>query len=121
MGMWLRETRSVLARINAGRLHPATPFDLSHAIVSFSLARSQEAYVETITTDVWRLEQRVTGGSVGDPEALLNDLFRARHGLLAVRTMGALGTETYGRITKLRQRPRCERRPRRRRRIVRRP
>jgi Mg2+ and Co2+ transporter CorA len=100
----LRETRSVLARINAGRLHPATPFDLSHAIVS-ALARSQEAYVKTVTTDVWRLEQRVTGGSVGDPEALLNELFRARHGLLAVRTMGALGSETYGRITKLRHIP----------------
>ena len=100
----LRETQSVLARIEAGRLHPETPFDLSFAIVS-ALARSQEAYVETVTTDVWRLEQRVTAGSVDDPEALLNELFRARHGLLTVRTMGALGSETYSRITKLRNIP----------------
>jgi magnesium transporter len=100
-GVALRETRAVLARIEAGRLHPATPFELSHAIVA-AMARSQEAYVETVTTDVWRLEQRVTGGPEGDPEDLLNDLFRARHGLLAVRTMAALGAAAYGRITKLR-------------------
>ena len=97
----LRETRAVLARIESGRLRPRTPFELSHAIVS-ALARSQEKYVETVTTDVWRLEQRVTGGQVGDPEELLNDLFRARHGLLAVRTMAALGAAAYGRVTKLR-------------------
>jgi magnesium/cobalt transport protein CorA len=96
----LRETRAVLARIEAGRLRPATPFELSHAIVS-AMARSQEDYVETVTTDVWRLEQRVTGGQVGDPEDLLNDLFRARHGLLAVRTMATLGGAAYGRVTKL--------------------
>jgi Mg2+ and Co2+ transporter CorA len=96
----LRETRAVLARIEAGRLHPTTPFELSHAIVS-ALTRLQEAYVETLTSDVWRLEQRVTGGRVDDPEGFLNALFRARHGLLAVRTMGALGAAIYGRITAL--------------------
>ena len=96
----LRETHAVLARIEAGRLHPATPFELSHAIVS-ALIRTQEAYVETLTSDVWRLEQRVTGGSVGDPEGFLNALFRARHGLLAVRTMGALGAAIYGRMNAL--------------------
>lgn len=96
----LRETRAVLARIEAGRLRPATPFELSHAIVS-ALIRTQETYVEARTSDVWRLEQRVTGGSVGDPEAFLDALFRARHGLLAVRTMGALGAAIYGRMTAL--------------------
>ena len=96
-----RETDAVLARIESGRLRPATPFDLSYAIVS-ALARNQEDYIETVTTDVWRLEQRVTSGRVADPEDFLNELFRARHGLLAVRTMGALGGATYGRITKLR-------------------
>ncbi len=96
----LRETRAVLARIRSGRLRPATPFALSYAIVS-ALTRSQEAYVETVTSDVWQLEQRVTGGRVGDPEEFLNELFRARHGLLAVRTMGALGAAIYGRMTAL--------------------
>jgi Mg2+ and Co2+ transporter CorA len=96
----LRETREVLTRIEAGRLHPATPFELSYAIVS-ALTRNQEHYVETMTSDVWQLEQRVTGGNVGDPEEFLNELFRARHGLLAVRTMGALSGAIYGRMTNL--------------------
>jgi len=63
----LRETRAVLARIETGRLRPGTPLELSYAIVS-ALTRHQEDYVETVTSDVWRLEQRVTGGQVGDPE-----------------------------------------------------
>ncbi|MEU8006159.1 magnesium transporter CorA family protein [Catellatospora sp. NPDC049111] len=96
----LRETNAVLERMHAGRLRPATPFELSYAIVS-ALARNQEAYVETATSDVWRLEQRVTGGDVGDPEQFLTELFQARHGLLAVRTMSALSGAIYGRMTTL--------------------
>ena len=96
----LRETRSVLKRIENGRLRPAGPFALSHAIVA-ALTRNQEEYVEQATADVWRLEQRVTGGTVDDPEAFLNELFRARHGLLAVRTMGALSGAIYGRMAGL--------------------
>ena len=96
----LRETSSVLARIETGRLRPATPLELSHAIVS-ALTRHQEDFVETVTSEVWRLEQRVTGGQVGDPEEFLNELFRARHGLLAVRTMGALSFAIYQRMKSL--------------------
>lgn len=96
----LRETHTVLKRIHAGRLAPETPWELSYAIVS-ALTRNQEAYVETVTKDVWRLEQRVTGGDVGDPEEFLNELFRARHGLLSVRTMGVLAAAIYGRMRTL--------------------
>ena len=96
----LRETGAVLTRMVAGRLHPATPFELSYAIVS-ALTRNQEAYVEAVTRDVWQLEQRVTGGNVSDPEEFINELFRARHGLLAVRTMSALSAAIYGRMTAL--------------------
>jgi Mg2+ and Co2+ transporter CorA len=94
----LRETRAVLRRIQAGRLRPATAFELSHAIVS-ALVRHHEDYVETATKDVWRLEQQVTGGQLGDPEEFVDELFRARHGLLAVRTMAALSSAVYGRMT----------------------
>ena len=94
----LRETRAIHARIVAGRFRPKSVFELSHAIVS-ALTRHQEAYVETLTSDVWQLEQRVTGGDVGDPESFITDLFRARHGLLAVRTMAALGRAIYGRMS----------------------
>ena len=62
----LRETRAVLERIQAGRLRPATPSQLSHAIVTV-LTREQEDFIETLTKDVWQLEQRLTGGDVGDP------------------------------------------------------
>jgi magnesium transporter len=96
----VRETQAVHARIVAGRLRPESAFHLSHAIVS-ALTRNQEAYVETMTRDVWQLEQRVTGGEIGDPEEFITELFRARHGLLAVRTMAALGGAIYGRMAGL--------------------
>ncbi len=96
----VRETRAVLTRLKAGRLRPSSPFGLSYTIVS-ELVRCQEAFVEMLTGDVWLLEQRVTAGQRGDPEQLLDELFRARHGLLAVRTMGALSREVYGRMSTL--------------------
>ena len=96
----LRETRAVHTRIAAGRLRPSSAFELSHAIVS-ALARNQEAFVEVVTRDVWQLEQRVTCGDVGDPAGFINDLFRARHGLLAVRTMATLSGAIYGRMAGL--------------------
>jgi magnesium transporter len=96
----LRETSAVLERIQAGRLRPSAPFQLSHAIVTV-ITREQEDFVETLTKDVWHLEQQLTGGNVGDPEAYLDELFRARHGLLAVRTMGAQGSAIYHSMTTL--------------------
>jgi magnesium transporter len=96
----LRETRAVRRRIEAGKFLPQTPWDLSHAIVS-TIAVTQEQFIEEITRDVWQLEQRVTAGHLGNPEEFLEELFRTRHGLVAVRTMAALGSEVYGRIIAL--------------------
>ena len=93
----LRETDAVRRRIEAGRFRPGSPFELSFAISS-TLAQGLEAFIEEITRDVWQLEQRVTSGHMGNPEEFLEELFQARHGLLAARTMGALGAEVYGRI-----------------------
>ena len=95
-----RETRAVLERIEAGRLRPGSPSELSYAIVS-ALAQGQEAFVETVTRQVWPLEQRVTSGQLGDPEQFLEDLFSARHGLLAVSNMAALGHQIYQRMAAL--------------------
>jgi Mg2+ and Co2+ transporter CorA len=91
---------AVLSRIETGRLRPAGPAELSHAIVA-ALTRHQEEYLEHVTAEVWRLEQRVTGGEVEDPEEFLNELFRARHGLLTVRTMSALSSTIYQRVVAL--------------------
>jgi Mg2+ and Co2+ transporter CorA len=99
-GAALRETSAVLSRIETGRLVPRTPFELSYAIAA-AVTRNQEAYIETVTSDVWRLEQRVTGGDVGEPVDFLTELFRAGHGLLAVRTMAALSAGIYERLAGL--------------------
>ncbi|MBU2667583.1 magnesium transporter CorA family protein [Actinoplanes bogorensis] len=96
----LRETDAVRRRLESGRFRPSSPYELSHAITS-ALTHGLEAFIEELTSDVWQLEQRVTGGHMGNPEAFLEELFQARHGLLAVRTMGALGAEVYGRIAAL--------------------
>jgi magnesium transporter len=95
-----RETRAVLRRIEAGRLRPRSPFELSYAVVS-ALAQGQEAFVETATRQVWPLEQRVTSGHLGDPEQFLEELFRTRHALLAVSNMAALGHQIYQRMSAL--------------------
>lgn len=95
-----REVDAVVRRLESGRLRPATPHELSYALVS-ELTRHQESYVESLTSDVWQLEQRVTAGQVGDPEQFLEELFRARHGLMVVRTMSAMACEAYGRIAAL--------------------
>jgi Mg2+ and Co2+ transporter CorA len=96
----LRETRAVLRRLQAGRLRPASPLELSYAVVS-TLAQGQEAFVETVTRQVWPLEQRVTSGHLGDPEQFLEELFRTRHALLAVSNMAALGHQIYRRMSAL--------------------
>lgn len=82
------------------RVREDTPFDLSSAIVA-ALTRTQKEFVEAVTTDVWHLEQRVTGDRVGEPVEFLNDLFRARHGLLAIRTVAALSAVVYARLAAL--------------------
>jgi magnesium transporter len=95
-----RETRAVLRRIQAGRLRPTSGFELSYAIVS-ALAQGQEAFVETVTRQVWPLEQRVTSGHLGDPEQFLEELFGTRHALLAVSNMATLGHQMYQRMSAL--------------------
>jgi magnesium transporter len=96
----LRETRAALRRIEAGRLHPASSFELSYTIVS-ALTRQQETMVGMLAREVGLLEQRVIAGEVGDSQQFLEELFRARHGLIAVRTMAALSREIYGRMAAL--------------------
>ncbi|KQS97143.1 magnesium transporter CorA family protein [Cellulomonas sp. Leaf395] len=96
----LRDTHEVLERIRAGRLRPRTSFDISHAIVS-TLTRRMEKFVEDLTSDVWELEGRVTDGAYGNPEHFLDEMFRTRHGLLAVRTIAAQTAEIYRRLAGL--------------------
>jgi magnesium transporter len=95
-----RETNAVLKRIRAGRMHPTASFELSHAVVS-AMTRHQEGFVGILALEVGLLEQRVMTDSDDDPEEFLEELFRARHGLIAVRTMAALSGEIDGRMATL--------------------
>ena len=96
----LVETRAALRRIEEGKLRPATPMDLSYAIVS-ALARRQYAAVGAVAEKVAGLEQRVMVDDFRHPEALLEEMFLVRHELLTVRTMAAQSHDIYGRVTAL--------------------
>lgn len=96
----LRETDAVLRRLEAGRLRPKAPFELSYAIVS-AMARHMERTIEELTTDAWQLEQQVTGSKIRNSEQFLETLFETRHGLLAVSTMAGLSREIHGRIARI--------------------
>jgi len=91
------EVNAVLGRLRSGKLRPKHGFELSHALLS-ALAGRLRVFAADLTTDVWALEQRVTAGHLGDPEEFLDEMFRARHGLLTVKTMSALSREVYGRM-----------------------
>jgi magnesium transporter len=91
------ETDAVLSRLNSGKLRPQHGYELSHALLS-ALTGRLRSFTATLTGDVWKLEQRVTAGHLGDPEKFLDEMFRARHGLLTVKTMSALSREVYGRM-----------------------
>ena len=98
----LRETQAVLRRIESGRLHPSTPYELTRAIAT-TIARRQERFIEELTSEVWSLEQRVTAGHLGNPEQFLEEMFQARHGLVTVRTIAALNREVYNLLLTLRR------------------
>ena len=93
----LVEVTAVLGRLNSGKLRPQHGFELSYALLS-ALAGRMRMFTAELTTDVWGLEQRVTAGHLGDPEEFLDEMFRARHGLLTVKTMSTLSREVYGRM-----------------------
>jgi magnesium transporter len=91
------ETSAVARRLTAGRMHPTTAHELSHALVSALTGRLRD-YLSALTEEVWALERQVTAGHLGQVEDFLEQLFQVRHGLLTVRTMAALSREVYGRM-----------------------
>ena len=95
----MRETRHVLERLESGKAHVTTPFELSYAIVS-SLAHRQTIELGRLATKVAALEQRVRG-ETGDPVSVLEDMFLVRHELLSIRTVAAESGEVYERMSAL--------------------
>jgi Mg2+ and Co2+ transporter CorA len=98
----LRETRSVARRLLDGRFCPATPAELSHAIVSGVAAR-METFVDELTRKVASLERRVLERHRGDFQEALEGMFRVRHELLTLRTMATACRELYARTAALKR------------------
>ncbi|MCW2810411.1 MAG: putative magnesium and cobalt transporter [Friedmanniella sp.] len=96
----LRETRQIAERLEAGRLHPRSPYALTYAIVS-AVARREAALTADLARQVGLLEQRVMAAAEEDPHDFLAELFTARHELLTIKTMAAQGGEIYGRAIRL--------------------
>jgi Mg2+ and Co2+ transporter CorA len=94
------ETDAVAARLDGGRFRPASGPELSTAVVSALTGRMRD-HLSARTSEVWRFEQQVTAGELGDAERFLDGMFRVRHGLLTVRTMASLSHEVYGRMDAL--------------------
>jgi Mg2+ and Co2+ transporter CorA len=94
------ETSTVARRLDGGRLHPTRGCELSTALVNVLVGRLRD-FLITLTRDVWRLEQQVTGGHLGEAEQFLEELFGVRHGLLAVHTIAATNGEIYGRMGRM--------------------
>lgn len=94
------ETRSVRARIEAGRFVPASPSDLAYAVGS-AIARRQSAAVRAVAGRLPALEAQVMGADFRRPEELLERLFLLRHELMTVRTMAAQASEVEARIASL--------------------
>jgi hypothetical protein len=81
------DTEQVRKRIENGRLHPKTPFELSSAIVS-ALTRREINLIADLAKQSGDLERKLMLGQVGaDPEPFLEELFRAWYELLAIRTI----------------------------------
>jgi magnesium transporter len=94
------ETGAIARQLDSGRLRPSRAWELSGALVSALIGRLRD-HLTALTEEVWNLERQVTGGHVGNPEQVLEELFGVRHGLLAIRTMAASTHEVYGQMTQL--------------------
>jgi len=94
------ETRGVRARMEAGRLRPASPHDLAYAIGS-AIARRQSAAVRQVATRLPPMEEKVMAADFRRPEDLLEQLFLIRHELMTSRTMAAQAYDIQARIHSL--------------------
>lgn len=92
------ETRSVVERLAAGRLHPATPGELATAIVGGQVAVLEE-FVAGIAQSVLSLERRTARDSLGDADATLDQLFRLRLDLGVTRSTALNGRHLYQRLS----------------------
>jgi Mg2+ and Co2+ transporter CorA len=101
------ETSAVLERIKAGRANPATPAELSYAIVT-RLSVRMEAMVSELASTVAALENAVSSHerhllrrSTGHAETVVDEMFQLRHALLAIETIADQNRVVYARTAAL--------------------
>jgi magnesium transporter len=92
-----RETDAVRERLERGRFRPRSPAELAHAMVS-SMAQRLEGSITHLAEQVTQIENSITRGSLREYERMLEDLFRVRHNLQAVRTIAATSKEIHSRM-----------------------
>jgi Mg2+ and Co2+ transporter CorA len=93
------ETAATLRRIQAGKFLPANPPELAHAIVSMLVLRLQ-SLLATVAQQVAKVERTIVKAERQDPEHVLDQLFRLRHQLLAIKTTASLSREAFaGRLS----------------------
>jgi magnesium transporter len=79
----LAETDEVASRIEPSDLRPATPADVSEAIVT-ALAESLEGMLASAAAKAGALDRRLRQSEMGAAEKFLEELFSVRHELLTV-------------------------------------
>jgi magnesium transporter len=92
-----RDTATLRARLDAGRLHPKSPSELAHALLA-GMAREYRDVLGAIATRVAALEDDVMNDDLRRPEALLDRMFLMRHELVTIRTMAADAHEVFERM-----------------------
>ena len=88
------ETRTVMRKLQSGKLRPGAAHELSAALTGVLVGRLRD-HLTALTEEVWQLERQVTAGYLGDPEQFLEELFGARHGLLDLGTTARLTRELF--------------------------
>jgi magnesium transporter len=101
------ETTSVLDRIKTGRARPATPAELSYAIVT-RLSVHMERVVSDLASSVAALEQAVSSHerhllrrSEDSESTVVDEMFELRHALLAIETIADQNRVVYARSSAL--------------------
>lgn len=101
------EVDELARRLESGKLRPRHAYELTHTLVSAVTKRLRD-FTARLTAEMWELEYRfqavVQEGAAGhlrDPEKFLDELFRARHGFIMVRTQAATSREVFARMHKI--------------------
>jgi Mg2+ and Co2+ transporter CorA len=93
-----RELAIVRERLERGKLHPTTTFELIGAIRTAMMA-TQEELVAEVADQIALFERRLLDFDPVRSEALLQDLIGLRHDLQSVRTNAAQTSELYGHVS----------------------